>query len=632
MSIPILDFDVNPKDEQGVLNLVRTAYDIAVEHQGVRDEQCERNYQGFHAFVDMDNRDPDRANVAVPKLNSAVRLKHSKIIRAVIGRCPYIPLDAKRKEYREQVKLHETMLDKLLQDGCFYNQASLCDIMAILNGTAFLEAIPYYEKRIEKTVVPEMMLGMGGMPQIVGHHIEEREAWRLQLQITPYAIWEVKVDPFATGLEKPGQCRYVIKIQLMSKRELKKMATKGAYGPNFDVDKLDATEADYTEVTKHRGLEILQNMGIPDPRADGDIGVLFRYESEERYIDIWNDRIVVRDEVNPYIEVPGTQPRRRGHGLINLSRIIHGVDPHTQTRFWGCGEAKIAEILFDLLNDNLNLTMDNANHMNQGMTYALKTGAMSKEQLVHAAGNKVLFDPIPGSTLGIRDYVWESFGGNLPRDFYALREVFNEYIDLALNNQPVMQGKQETGDKTLGEVAMLREAGDTILEQNVKDVERPFLADFASKCLGHIEQFAKPDDIVDMIGEEDAAKLLFLHPQDVPGGFDYLLKGSETIVNQLIKQRHIVGLSPLITESPYLKRRNWDQELLDTHDIESDEMLYTEEEMAQMQQQQAQEESEKKVFEQGVSTEGKIRENRERFPLNEPAGMAQRTGQEAGMY
>jgi len=469
------------------------------------------------------------------------------------------------------------------------------------------------------------------MPQIVGHHIEEREVWRLQFQITPYAIWEVKVDPFATGLERPGQCRYVVKIQLVSKRELKKMIAKRTDG-KFDVDKLDAVEADYTEVTKHRGLEVLRNMGIPDPRADGDMGVLFRFESEERYIDIWNDRVIIRDEVNPYIEVPGTQPRRRGHGLINLSRIIHGIDPHTQTRFWGCGEAKIAEVLFDLLNDNLNLTMDNANHMNQGMTYALKTGGLSKEQLVHAAGNKILIDPLPGLNLGVRDYIMESFGGNLPRDFYELRQVFNEYIDLALNNQPVMYGKQDRGDKTLGEVSMLREAGDTVLEQNVKDVERPFLADFASKCLGHIEQFAKPDDVVDMIGEEDAAKLLFLHPKDIPGGFDYMLKGSETIVNQLIKQRHIVGLSPLITESPYLKRRNWDQELLDTHDIESDEMLWTEEEMAQMQQQQAQQESEKKVFEQGVATEGKIRENRERFPLNEPAGMAQAVGQEGAAF
>ena len=195
-----------------------------------------------------------------------------------------------------------------------------------------------------------------------------------------------------------------------------------------------------------------------------------------------------------------------------------------------------------------------------------------------------------------------------------------------------MYGKQDRGDKTLGEVAMLREAGDTVLEQNVKDVERPFLSDFASKCLGHIEQFAKPDDVVDILGEEDAAKLLFLHPKDIPGGFDYMLKGSETIVNQLINQKHMVELSPLMTQNPYLKQREWAEELLEAHDIESDEMLWTEEEMAQMQQQQAQKESEKKVFEQGVTTEGKIRENRERFPLNEPAGMAQTVGQEGAAF
>jgi hypothetical protein len=56
MPEPLLDFDVSPGDERGVLNLVRTAYDIANDHQYVRDAQCERDYQNFHGFVNVITR------------------------------------------------------------------------------------------------------------------------------------------------------------------------------------------------------------------------------------------------------------------------------------------------------------------------------------------------------------------------------------------------------------------------------------------------------------------------------------------------------------------------------------------------------------------------------------------------
>jgi hypothetical protein len=608
MPEPFLDFDVDPTDERGVLNLVRTAYDIADDHQNVRDAQCERDYQNFHGFVDMSARDPDRANISIPKLNSVLMTGAPKEIKALTYKRPYIPLIANLDEFKPHARLNEKILDTLLYRGGFRHQFALAIIMKMLYGTAYMEVVPVYKRRIEKMMVDETIPAMDGSPVVIGRHVEDVEVNRLHFKIAAYAPWQVKVDPFAVSLEDEDGCRYVVKIQIVSKRLLRKMAMEGAYGPNFDVEKLNSSKADYTEAQKDRGLEILTNMGMPEPRVDGDIGVMMRLETAERYTDVWNDRIILRDGVNPYIETPGTNPRRRGHGLINLSRLIHNIDPHTQTQFWGNGEAKIIEILTMLLSDHYNLAFDNANFLNQGMTYALKSGGLTPESLIHAVGNKVLIDPLPG--LGIKDMVMESFGENLPRDFYALGDKIDQFIDLVTHKAEPTRGQKVTGEHTLGEVIRMEQKGDARDELTVSFSENPGLSDIAFKCLGHIEQFAKEDDIVDLLGEEEAAQFLYLHPRYMPGGYDYKFKGSDHVMNDVMKQQSVAALSEQLIQNPYLKPREWGRLQLEVSgfDDEVDNVLFTEEEFAQIQQQQAEQEIQREEMSQEIETEGKAQQ------------------------
>ena len=564
-----IDFDT--KDS---LKLFRAAYETADEHQGVRDQQCERDYQNYHAFLDMALRNPDRSNVTIPKIRSIVHTKAPAEIKAAVGSRPYIPFEARRDEFKEFADSQSKVLDHHLELGGFFNEFVLAAMMKIVYGTAYMDALPYFKTEVRRVPIPIMADTMFG-PRIVDYRVESIPIQLLRLKIKAWAPWEVKVDSHACGLENEGDCRYIIKIQITSKRQIKKEYEQGAY-PGLDIAELEDIET--TNLSENIGLQILSNMGITEPRDDSDIGILFRYESPERLMDIWNDRVVLRDVPNPF------DPMKGGHGLINLSRMIHDVDPHTQAQFFGNGEVKPNEILQALLNDLYNIAIDNHNFANQGMTYFAKGRDVVEEQLVRQVGNKVGFKLEPGQKIG--DVVYESFGQPLPADHYVLMQRTEDNMDLTATSEPVMRGEAEAGDQTLGEISMLRQAGDSRQELNIRTLET-FLADFGKKCLCHLDQFGRMIDREEVLGREEAIRLIMLNPRDLPGGYDFTFKGSDRVVNQLIRQRNLLALDARVSQSPYLKELEWVETLMDAHDLseEADKVLLTEEEFAFKQQQ-----------------------------------------------
>lgn len=588
-------------DSADGLKVFRGAYDTAKDHQDARDNQCERDYQNFHAVIDEAGRNPDLAHIALPKIYSIVMTKYPKEVRAAIGRRPYIPFDARREEYQDYAQLQQKFLDQILYEAGYYNEFVLGDLMKMVYGTAFVEAMPYFREVIQQVPVPEIVETWRG-PQVAGYRIESVKKHRFGLILTTYAPWEVKVDPHAKNLEILDGCRYVVKIRICSKRTIRRLAESGAYGDGFDVEKLDMNEYD-DDLDNHRGLEILESIGLVKPEHDSDIGVLYRYESPERYIDVWNDRVVLRDyNGNPFSR------DKKGHGLINLSRMIHNVDPHTQARFWGNGEVKILEVLSALHNDLFNLAINNHNFMGQGKTYFGKGRGVSPEQLVHQLGNKVGFDLKPGDD--IKRLVFDDYGQPLPPEHYALREIVENMMDMTARSFEVSRGEGMKGAQTASEIAMLREAGDSGQEMNVKNLEDPFMKDFGYKCLCHIDQFARQEDKADILGEEAANSLMFMHPQDLPGGYDFMFKGSDRVVNQVIKQQNLDKLDERIGENPYVKQRERLEILLEVNDLgdEKERLLKTEEEMMMELQQRAMAETQKMEQESTSKTDNSIRE------------------------
>lgn len=559
-----LDFDGEP------LKLVEDAFTMAQSQQQVRNNQYQRDWQNFMGWVDMTKRNPDQANVFVPKPFIIVETKVPRNVRSVVGMRPYIPFESSRDEYRYQSQLMQTMLDELLYRGGMYSKYNDAAKIKTLYGTSFVEAIPHYDQVIQKMVVPDEY----GQPTIT-----EEVVYRLRLRLRVYAPWEIYADPYALNLEEKDACRFVVKIELVSRRQLIRLAQQGAY-PDLDVELLSSVHAsDSQDKAKHWGFAMLANLGIPLPEGDDDMGVLMRYESPERYIDIWNGLIPLRDIDNPY-----------KHSKINLSRHKHTSDAHPQNSFWGMGEMKPNEILFAMNNDAWNMTLNSHQLHNQPTTYYRKD-AVHPDALVRTAGNRIAIDA--ANDRPISDSIEDAPMHPLPRDHYMIPHELERMIDMTSGIYDMQRGESPVKQSTASEAAMRREAGDIRLELEIRNSEA-FLADLGDKCLSHIDQFSTIEDKVEILGQEAAMHLEYANPNDIPGGYNYRFKGSARASNQLTKQRNIKELSQILLNVPNILPGEFSKLILQIHDFDESEInriIIPDQVMQQMQQQQAQQEA-----------------------------------------
>ncbi|MEW6110619.1 MAG: hypothetical protein AB1664_00690 [Thermodesulfobacteriota bacterium] len=501
-------------DDADGLKVINSAFSQAREYLTPRLKQYQRNDQLFNGFIDMTTRDPDRSNVFIPKIAQIIKTKVPRSVKALSGQRPYIPFTSRRQEFSDGVRVWSDYIDSLLEDGYWMPQLTIADMIAHVHGTAYVDFTPKLERYTKY---------LPGMQTV--------EAYRLALVIKAWAPWEVYPDPFATGLELPGQCRYLVKIQLASRRQIKALAAQGAY-PGLDFDKLaDNRYAMGTDnipgYGNHPGLDMLKAIGINNPMFDADIGILMRYESDGRYIDSWNGVLPLRDVPNPY-------PCR----CIHTARVVHGIQPHTQNQFHGTGDVKPNEILAELLNDMFDQAMNSWNLMDQPVTYYDKNAFSGPaNQLVRTLGNKIPMD-VPRDRR-IQDVVFESFGHELPASHFNVLSLIRDFMDMGSQSTPISRGEISDEDPTATEIGLASERSADAQELDVRLSEHLTLRSFGRKLIDTVCSMASviAHDIVERVGLERATAALMMNPLGIPGGINMTFKGSDRVQNMAMKQR-----------------------------------------------------------------------------------------------
>lgn len=562
----ILDFDASGPEK--TRDFVRTFFEHAREAQQYKMEEFARVNKIVNNQLDMEGRDPNRANIFVPKAQSTIETIVPYQADALFGLRPFIPIELKRKEYGSIGGAMTDLLDMYLDDANFLVKGLQLLKYVAPYGLGFIEATPDYVERTIKTMVPELMTLPDGTQVLVGARLEKQKKFFFQLGVRVYAPWEVYKDPFAKNLE---ECRGIIKFRgFTSKRELKKMAERGAF-PDFDVDRLDADMATFEQDDWSK--RIAQDLGVSIPKTDDDMGAWISFESNDRYIDMWNFTTVLRDIPNPY-----------EHGKINLTRVVNGQNYNPWTEWWGQGEIKPIEQLVHALNENWNQTFDNHNMQNEGIIF-YDEDAFNVDQLVMIPGNRI--PTTLGAGKSVNDVIQERVTPGLQRDHYAIPEKLEDMIDMTTGVNEIIRGEAAKQSRTAREAIMMKSAGEARMKLKVKLCERMGFGDFGLKALSIIDQFATADDIIDKIGVERAMMLPTVNPMAIDGGFHFTFKGSDRMSEAQMKRQDAKDVFQISVGQPSV-RQDWLMRfLLEKFDVNEDELrdaIIPDEVVAQLQQ------------------------------------------------
>ncbi len=253
------------------------------------------------------------------------------------------------------------------------------------------------------------------------------------------------------------------------------------------------------------------------------------------------------------------------------------------------------------------------------MIYYRKGVVNNANALVRVPGNRVELDV--SNDRPISDSIFESAGQPLPRDHYLIPDRLDRWMDITSGVFDPTRGQPSTGDKTATESALLKETGDMRHELSIRMGEMVCFKDFAQKCLYHIDQFATPDDIVEIVGIEDAIKIMTLNPSDLPGGYNFSFKGSDRLANQLIRQRNLKELAQISLSVPNVLPGRYMAKLFEAHnfsDQEIREMIIPDEIMIPLQAEAAKQE-------QAAEAKGMVQGKKQ--TVNSPRKEAERSAQ-----
>lgn len=549
----LINFDAPRGDEKAVRTLMRQFFDNSRNTDDQRRQSDKRIYEMYKMERDLTGRDPNRSNIHTAKLYSIVETIVPHYTDAMLGIRPWIPIEFLNPDKKMIGEAQSSLLDAYLVDSNFYWEFVKLIKYIVLFGTGFIECVPDFETRRVKRFVPRTAIGPDGRQQIIGSDPVVTDEVFFKLVFNAYAPWEIYRDPSAKTIDG---ARGIMKFRgMVSKRQLSEMAKRSDIFPNFDPDKLSADmESQQKDDWSSR---MANDVGATLPMSDDDLGVWLSYESDDRYIDLWNFTSILRDIDNPY-----------NHKGKNLTRIINTDDPNPRMSWYGMGEGRPVENLCHALNETWDQTFDNHNLQNQGIIY-YDDDALNVNQLIMIAGNRIPITPQVGHS--IEDAVFERPTPGLVKDHYLIPDRLERMIDQATGLDEITRGEQSRQTQTAREAVLKRSAGESRMKQKIKMGEQMGLKDIARIALSHIDQFAGPDDIISKIGLEKAAILPTVNPSDVGSPFIFNFKGSGRLNQLQIKRQDMRDIYQLTVGNPSIRQDWLANQLLEVHDVSEDE-------------------------------------------------------------
>ena len=241
-----------------------------------------------------------------------------------------------------------------------------------------------------------------------------------------------------------------------------------------------------------------------------------------------------------------------------------------------------------MLNDLWNMIFQSHGMVNQPLVFFRK-GGVEPDDIVFEQGNRIPVQTEVNRKL--TDDIMISSGQGLPPDHYRLVDMVERNVDLVAGSFEGQRGESTGGADTATEVLTLDQNSQSRTELIIQNGEMVFLKDLGEKASSIVEQFASFQDYEELVGPEKAIMIYSANPADLPGGFNFAFKGSDRVQNMLVRQRNLKELVPIITQYPNAKIGGILNKLLQAYDYdkyEIDDMIWTDEEMAMIQQAQMQ--------------------------------------------
>lgn len=474
--------------------------------------------------------DPFSTNITVNHLLSTVETVVPRDVKALLGTRPYIPIRARSRENEDWAKAIERVADEQLDLAGFFEFFTDAFRIARATGNSFIE--PFWDAYEELySEVLRYINPMTGEEIPIGKQVKSKITEQLGFKV--WGPWDIFVDPFGESLD---QKKYIIIKQLTHVDDIQNMMDiQGTGYKKYTKEQLRKGGIRNDEFTS-----LLEKDKSCVNENNPDVGMLMRFQSNDRYIDVWNYSMVLRDVDNPHTNMP-----KHIKPLIHF-RDVTEIGPR---RFWGKGIWEQIGQLSQLGDDILSEVFDQI-MMSRAQWLMYNPDMVAPEDLDAVYGNRV---PVPG---GRFDQAVAPIQLGQPDDRgFNMYDIVRGFIDYQTSISVYQRGGTAPRREAALTTQVLKAAGDEKLEFGVRYFEGTAMTRLAYLVTKTIDANMSTSDIADIIGWEMAMMIPSMDPTAMPGGYEFAFNGSERVVQITQKLEKFGQWWNLVANDPALADR-----------------------------------------------------------------------------
>lgn len=505
-------------------------------------EEC---YKLYKSHTEEPQKGPNgeplnRSNLFIPYTFGIIESEVPKITSSVFAQSPYIAVLPRTQEDLEASETAEALLNYQL------DQLDIQDIVeswvkeCFLYGTAVLKVTWKQETRLVKSVqqVPlsaiSASLGLLFPTVTIPMSIEEEVVEWDDPWVEHIDLWDFYVDPDATDID---DARWVIHRVWRTVDELRELEAKGIYKKIDEV--VRALEHDDESGKSER--EAATNDTVDEARPDHDgLVELYEYWTDDRVTVVAAERVIIRDEENPFI-----------HGKKPFVVIKDHVVPH---EFYGIGEIEPIRYLQHELNTTRNQRIDNASmSINRMLWYDKNSQELDLNELYCEAGHVI--PGVYGRDWGFADAPAVNAAGY--QEEAVIKEDMQSVLQIFETSRGALPDRQETATS----VVSTQSKSDERFNNKIRRIEYMGLRRLAKLMLALDQQFVDSTRTVRITGDE-GPEFFEVTPQSIVGEFDFVPRGSnaEPLANKAARRQQLIGFLQVVAGiEPMAMRTDWNK-------------------------------------------------------------------------
>lgn len=552
-----------------------SARDLVLYRKNVYLDYAKRNYHDrwdkfwmqYRSKLDNAAEYPYRARLFIPYSFTAVETAIPRMVEAVFSSEPIVAVKPLEEQDVPNAAIMELLLNYQLKRMDFIDTFIPLVKDCFIMGSCFAKVDWRKEYRNKKQVAQDTTIDeMSGQPTNMpmldenGNYVLEKV--RLPFYDDPYIYridpYKILLDPKANPIDPIGTSEAVIMITESTIPQLRELEKEGIFKNISEVVKVKGSSNWEQGEDRYADMDITKPSMVSDKHSNRVL--LYEYWEDDRVIVLAEEKVVIRDEPNPYwhCRKPFVEAR------ICPTHEIYGI-----------GFMEMIEAMQHELNDKHNQRADNITLALNRMYIIARDADIDTELLLSEPGGIIMSNYPEGvQPLPQPDVTQSSFS--------EIADI-EDNIDRTLGIHDPSRGKPTDRETATGVVALQEQAN--MRFKLMIMIFSKLLSKATDMMVDLNQQFLPPEKEFRITGgtTQRIAKI-----EEIVGRYDYEPVGATLEgLSKYARMQQLLQFRPMFADNPDFKKTEFDKKLMELLNFKDYNRYFMTEEEKMMKMQQA---------------------------------------------